>query len=387
MSWLGAGDKQSISEHQSFWLDAARGLSACLVMLGHIRAYFFGQYNEGIEGFPEVVQKAFFVFFGLGHEAVMVFFVMSGMLIAPKFLGKGRISTVYLARYILDRLARIYCVAIPMILISVIFAYAAQALYGHSYFHAGSDCAPSLWDVVANLLFLNNGFVETICSNGPYWSIHNEVYYYFAWPALLLVFLAESRRIKLAAVVFLVVSVSALLLFDAYDTHNTLLLMPVWVLGGLAVYIRRVPGSFPLWLSISMCVFVLPSLIPGNSTFLIEAYGLAIVFTCLFIAARNAPIPGRNITIFFRWLADISFSLYLSHAIFLSFIRTALEYGYGVSLPFNEIAWPQMCFFVIMGLLCLLLGHICYVLFESKTPKVRTLVHRYLLRALYQKIP
>jgi peptidoglycan/LPS O-acetylase OafA/YrhL len=364
-----------INDRQSFWLDLARGMAAVFVMLGHIRAQFFGQYGSDVTGLIDPAQKAFYVVFGLGHEAVMLFFVMSGLLIAPKFFSADRITPRFALSYSVDRLTRVYVVAIPMLLLSILGAWTAQGIWGASVYHGGSDCAPAIGDLVTNLLFLNNGIVETICSNGPYWSIHNEVFYYFVWPCLVILLVAARQSmLVIPAAVFLIVSVTALLWFDIYDTHNTLLLFPVWLVGGFSVLIGRVPGRFGLWLAAALVALVMPSLIPGNATFLLEAYVLAIVFCGFFIAARDGWSPRPRMRRLAKWLADISFTLYLSHVIFVNLVRTMLEYGFGIALPFRHLGFTSLSVFVVMGAVCMLMAALLYEMFERRTPQARRFV-------------
>jgi peptidoglycan/LPS O-acetylase OafA/YrhL len=69
-------------------LDLLRGLAAFLVLAGHLRAYVF-------QSFPEIDKagaqlsafvKAFYFATGLGHQAVMIFFALSGFLVLGKAL-------------------------------------------------------------------------------------------------------------------------------------------------------------------------------------------------------------------------------------------------------------------------------------------------------------
>jgi peptidoglycan/LPS O-acetylase OafA/YrhL len=57
-------------------LDLVRGLSALVVMAGHLRAFIFEDF--GNLATPGPLSKIFYFITGLGHQAVMVFFVLSG---------------------------------------------------------------------------------------------------------------------------------------------------------------------------------------------------------------------------------------------------------------------------------------------------------------------
>ena len=61
------------------YLDLARGLAAPAVFAGHLRAFVFVDFQQA--GQLGLFWKIFYFLTGLGHSAVMVFFVLSGFLI------------------------------------------------------------------------------------------------------------------------------------------------------------------------------------------------------------------------------------------------------------------------------------------------------------------
>src|SRR5437879_953397 len=61
-----------------------RGLAAVLVMSCHLRSFVFS--NFGFVNNPDIVIKLFYGITGLGHQAVIVFFAMSGFLVGGKAL-------------------------------------------------------------------------------------------------------------------------------------------------------------------------------------------------------------------------------------------------------------------------------------------------------------
>ena len=73
-------------------LDFLRGLSALLVCMGHLRNVFFVNYNEVLVVDSYLINFFYFIT-SLGHEAVMVFFVLSGFLVggslSSDFLDSG----------------------------------------------------------------------------------------------------------------------------------------------------------------------------------------------------------------------------------------------------------------------------------------------------------
>ena len=79
-------------------LDLVRGLSALLVMLGHLRSFLFLDFGE-LHG-AGVIAKLFYFCTGLGHQAVMVFFVLSGYFVGGSVLS-GLIIMVHLSKSLL----------------------------------------------------------------------------------------------------------------------------------------------------------------------------------------------------------------------------------------------------------------------------------------------
>ena len=146
--------RRPIPSHFSVYLDLLRLAMAVDVVLFHLRTIGVG---------PLSIQH---LLPGTGHECVIVFFVLSGYIIAATAERKD--ST--LLDYALDRFARVYSVAIPALLIST----AASLALG-----VGSH-ADVLAALAANLTFVGeswsaNAFPPT---DPPFWSLCYEVMYY-----------------------------------------------------------------------------------------------------------------------------------------------------------------------------------------------------------------
>lgn len=85
-------EPKKISQQQSVWLDFLRGISAQLVLLGHLLSFNGIQHRYSLP----LIQN-----FG-----VVVFFVLSGYLITQTSILKGR--EYGFKKYMIDRFARIY---------------------------------------------------------------------------------------------------------------------------------------------------------------------------------------------------------------------------------------------------------------------------------------
>lgn len=186
-------------KHRDGILDLVRGLSATLVMLGHLRALILLDYAELTVLGP--LGKAFYFATGLGHQAVMVFFVLSGYFVGGSVLsGLGKGSFTWRG-YGTARLTRLWMVLLPALLLTLGIDLLGQqwnpgAYAGglHERFMSGPTRAvPAAHDWVT---FLGNlGFVQTVSvpvygSNGPLWSLANEFWYYVMFP---LVAVAAAR--------------------------------------------------------------------------------------------------------------------------------------------------------------------------------------------------
>lgn len=98
---------KKISQKQSVWLDFIRGISAQLVLFGHLLAFNGMQSDYGLP----MVQN-----FG-----VLVFFVLSGYLITQTTLLKGR--EYGFKRYLIDRFSRIFFSYLPALILISIFDF------------------------------------------------------------------------------------------------------------------------------------------------------------------------------------------------------------------------------------------------------------------------
>lgn len=184
----------------SIYLDLVRFLAACLVYIFHTN--------------QRLIVSEILPISRYGHSAVVVFFVLSGYVIA--YITATKENT--LLRYTASRLSRIYSVAIPALVLTLLLD------------SIGRELSPALYDypydqfvvrLLAGLFFGNEIWAISITtfSNVPYWSICYEMWYYVAFA--LFVFL--PRRVGLWAMAGL-----ALVLGP-----KIVLLAPLWMLGVL----------------------------------------------------------------------------------------------------------------------------------------------------------
>jgi peptidoglycan/LPS O-acetylase OafA/YrhL len=195
-----AGDA---GEHSYFSLDLARWLAALLVAGGHLRSFVFVDANSA--GNVNVLWKPFYYLTGLGHEAVMVFFVLSGFLIGKHVYDMVAAGKWAWADYTIKRLSRLWIVLIPALTLNALWDYIGIHLY-HGSLYAGllsdiNHSTPSTQNVpliyefdtfLANALFLRTIVAPTFGTNTPLWSLANEFWYYVIFP---LGFLASPKTV------------------------------------------------------------------------------------------------------------------------------------------------------------------------------------------------
>ena len=189
----------------SVYLDLVRFLAACLVYLYHSNQRWLVE--------PILPASRY------GHSSVIVFFVLSGYVIAYITATKERDWQSYAA----SRLSRVYSVAIPAVVLTLLLDWAGRHLLPAPYGYPFDWFAPR---ILGSLLLANEvWFVSmTSFSNVPYWSICYEGWYYIGFGVL--TFMPRNRAWALIGLITLVLG------------PKILLLAPVWAMG---VWLFRSP--------------------------------------------------------------------------------------------------------------------------------------------------
>ena len=306
------------SRARSHLLDALRGLAAVAVCVGHLRAATL--VDMAALNAPSVVDKLLYAISGLGHQAVMVFFVMSGYLVGGSVLqARNRFRW---SDYGMARLSRLWTVLVPCLLITwgidqlvwqcaPDFLAGAGAVRSHSGPVAGQYDA-SVPTLVGNLLFLQTIVVPVFGSNGPLWSLANEFWYYLLFPLLVV------HRWRGGLAMCLIVACLPVDMRYGYL---------IWLMGAAAVAlpVSRTAGRF-MWLSVGgVLVATAISKWSGTQPWSIPwgdlglGLAVAILLWCAVVPAAGLRAP-RWVAIGIERLSDMSFSLYLSHFPFVMLI-------------------------------------------------------------------
>jgi len=325
-------------------LDLARGLSAFAVFLGHLRSSLLVDYPEVQD--PTLVHRTLYFALGLGHEAVMVFFVMSGYLIGGAALAAiltGRFSP---GRYALARLTRLYVVLVPALALTLLVDSVGQSWFPTAYQGSllpllNSGPAPEAHvDLTARTLFGNLLFLQTIAvplygSNKPLWSLANEFWYYALFPVLCFGVVVAGRRELVRAALPLAIGLAGLAWLPVEIVIGGL----VWLMGVAVHALAPVPGvrrvvHHPVYRGSSFALF-LGSLLAaslgwpiGHDLVVGLAFSLWLVSVCgVRLTAAWWDVPAR-------WSAEVSYTLYVVHfpLVFMAGVLL-LSDGAGQQLP------------------------------------------------------
>lgn len=196
-------------------LDAMRAIAALCVFCSH-----FAQL--GVAGTNSET------LWTLGRLGVVAFFVMSGYVIAYV----AECKHAFLRDYMEARFARLYSVFIPAIALTVMLDGLGRVLdptVYQSYPQINSFKVLAYLPFFLSFMFENSWFSLRWLSNGPFWSIAYEFWYYVIFGVL--IYLPKKR---------VVIPLFGALLLAGW---KILLLAPIWVLGVLLYRYRDLVGQ------------------------------------------------------------------------------------------------------------------------------------------------
>lgn len=320
--------------------------------------------------------KAFYFLTRFGQEAVILFFVLSGFLIAGKFL-KPNLDRKSLTKYTTDRLTRLWVVMIPAIVISVlvISKYPIETTFD-------KNCPTDLITILGNIFFLQDVLVEPLCSNEPLWSLTNEFWYYILFPALLIALMKGKLAKRVLAGVFFVGMVALFALNDQWDDRSVLLYTPIWLMGLLA-WRTDVPKLNPYFavILLAICMFFARAPI-FESIFWIKDYLIGIATILLIVSVQGNQtfkfFSKKSVHKVGEFFANPSYSLYLIHYPIIHVCLVMIIQSKPDLLPLN----PHLAasYLVLLGLIIasIIGAFIMYLLFEKHTMWIRNNVRKIL---------
>lgn len=311
------------------WLDLVRGLSAIAVCSGHLRSVLFVDFGSLASRNP--LTGVFYFVTSLGHQAVIVFFVLSGYFVGGRVLARDR--EFRLTEYSIARLSRLWTVLVPALVLTaltdqILSFYHPAVLRGVSFdqWNSGPESAAvystSFKTLFGNLFFLQTILVPVFGSNSPLWSLANEFWYYALFPLVAIAAGATGGSTTIVKRFWCGAAGLALLLVLPFS------LLPgfaVWLMGAgisqIANRCARLRRQVPLFLSFAL-FFLGLVLAKSNFSWLSHsalrdlALGASFAPLCLVLATWSEAVETRTSRILARIAvatSEISYSLYAYH--------------------------------------------------------------------------
>lgn len=377
-----AGPAASLqSTTASVLLDTVRGVAALLVCFGHWRNLLFIDYPE-----LTLHRKVLFVLYGMstmGHQAVVVFFVLSGYLVGGHILRARATRRWSWENYLLQRGVRLWTVLVPALLLGGLVDFVGLHLHGAPMLYAGlvnnhipGDVHLSLtWkSLLGNLFFVQTILTPTFGSNAALWSLANEFWYYLLFPLGLL---AIRGRYSLGRRAAMAVGAIVISLFVGRDI---MLLFPVWLLGVLlAVVPVRHTSVAARWAALVLyCpLLVMTRLVPfGVFSYYDYALGLAtFCFLWMLLGAQEKPDGGRWYVRSSRTMAGFSYTLYLIHLPMLRFVTALLAGDHRWHPDLRHLAVGFAVLFFVIAY-----AYVIAKYTEFRTPAIRDWVKEALMK-------
>jgi len=360
--WL-AESQLGHDSFQSTLLSLLRGVAAIEVAAAHLRAEMFPGIRE-VED-PAVWYTGLAFFTGFAHQAVLVFFLISGWLVGGSLLNKIRQPKAFRS-YTIDRVTRLWTVLIPTFLLVLLFAIARNVDPTTSNEYAVTT-------LVGNLVGLQTIVVPNYGGNYSLWSLANETWYYVLFPLSVLFVVSRRYAVRAACAV-------AILLIAGFVPRDILLFFSVWLLGVLFSRIRIDAGPIfrMSWLLLVVAVSVYYRL-NGitddlNSASYVQDIVCSLVFA-VFLSSWSIQTDPSS-----AWLkqlgrasvliAGFSFTLYVIHAPLIQMIRYASENWLGRA-QLAPCAWSALAIYMTMLAITIVASYVFFLMFESHTYAIR----------------
>ncbi|MHB8731309.1 MAG: acyltransferase family protein [bacterium] len=319
-------------------LDLLRGLLALAVFLGHARGLFL--VDDRNIAHVSVLTKGLYFFTGFGTQAVLGFFVLSGLLISSSIFEACDTNRWSSSRYLVNRLTRLLVVLVPALVLTAMWDQAGMARFGVTSVYGGNPSAGNVVEFavaqrssaltfLGNVLFLQQIAVPAFGSNSALWSLGYEFWYYIAFP-LGWFALATAQRMPARIGLLALGTVVVVMLGPSGDLGLVL-----WIMGAAATFVVRRPALaqrvgrvLPWWLTLPLYAAVLTMLrfhgIRSDSLAELVAGAACALFVSTLVNRAAAPAFGRAYESGAKFLAEMSYTLYAVHLPLLVFLQAWL---------------------------------------------------------------
>jgi len=368
LRWLSESQLGGDSWH-SLLISLLRGLAAMQVAAAHLRAEMFPSLRTLAD--PPLWYLGLAFMTGFAHQAVVLFFLISGWLVGGSLLNKLHQPQAVLS-YAVDRVTRLWTVLAPTFVFILLLGIGTDVLTPRSVDFSATN-AYSVLSFAGNLLGLQTITVPNFGGNYALWSLANETWYYLLFPLLLLLFKARSvggRVVSAAAILLIVASLPSIISWY----------FSIWLLGAAFSRIRLECGA---GLRVALLMLVVPvsvyyRLTGSNDDMVADSFVQDLVCSLVFLLFLSstqvkfdpASKLARPLGAAAAFLAEFSFTLYVMHVPLIHMLR----FG-GVAIFGTDRLTPKQPadLAIYLGMLCLILScaYAFYLLFEARTGRIR----------------
>lgn len=323
----------------TYILDVLRGLAALYVLIGHSRWLLWEGYSSGYKLHPETyswfgkIGVYAFSIFNFGHEAVMLFFVLSGFVIQyssyNQYLKTTRFS---IGSYLFKRIKRIYPPFLFALLLTLILDCIGK-YYGYGIYTGNTNYANinenifsniSWQTLLGNLFMVQKIYTPVWGTNGPLWSLMYEWWFYILY---IPVFFINKKAPLLTA--YLVCAGFVCLVFFPISIGNWLSVLYYFFAWYMGVFVADLYMGRIKQFSQQICLIVVYAVVivminvvkhPGFMKDIILTYIFAVIM-------YMALYYNQKLLIFQRLqpLSEFSYTLYVTHVPLLVLISGWLQ--------------------------------------------------------------
>lgn len=335
-------------------LAVIRGLAALYVVINHARGNLFagGSYLSSIKelDYFDKMNLAILQLTALGHEAVILFFVLSGFSIAHS-LKKNKNTLDFISK----RFVRIY----PPYLAAVLLVYVVVNIF---------DCSSYSKEYLSIIVFFKYLFYFE--SDGgftaQYWSLVYEVIFYILAPVILV----RLRMIKIFLISSIVLFSLSYIVFGGEfvslenNLTNFFLDVLIYFMIGVFLYVKfdffsalKLKKNFlPVFIFLFLLIVFLKRYLHVDIKFLSVCVA---IFSCFIIINLNGMSIKSKLLIFF---GEISYSLYLNHFFIITLAQVLLIKYYNI----DRFSISNYYSWLLSVPVCILVSYIMWYFVERK---------------------
>ena len=354
-----------------------RGLAALQVAAAHVRAQFYPGLSTIADPAAGYQLLAFVT--GFAHQAVVIFFLLSGWLVGGSLMNKLDQPHALLA-YCIDRISRLWIVLVPAFAVSLLVGLFVGEL---ASWRAGG----AMPEAYAPLTFIGNMFgLQDLAfprygGNFALWSLTYETWYYAMFPLAVLMFARPGAFAKAASAVALAVI--------AWHLNAAILLyFTLWLMGAGFSRIHIQAGRQLQWGLAALFVLVAVWFrINGSNNILTEEsylqdllYGL--LFLVLLCSLQTQVAPGDALMLRLgrigNFFAEFSFSLYVIHVPLIFLLRHVNQRQFGIA-QLDPASLSDFGVYLSLVVVIVLLAWLFHLPFEAQTYRLRRRLKGWLL--------